>query len=428
MLPPNGAGAAQIRTIVDAASEMTDRDTWPEPDMRLINDDRPPAPELENDALPSGWEAWITAEAEARACPRDYVAAALICAVSGWVNNARRIMPTPDWVEAAHLWFALIGAPSTGKTPALGPIIEASRKLERDAEPAWREELARYERAAEAACATDKMWREQVHKATNEKITSPDRPAAAEAPNKPPRPRVITMDTSTEELQRLLADNTRGLFQVRDELAGWLGGFNRYGGNGADRGFYLECWNGGAYVSDRVKFNGVPLWIEHASLAIGGGIVPDRLREALADADDGLPARFIFVWPEPVPIAPLREYGAADAAERRIKLQEAAKRLHKLEMGADNHGAPTPRALSLDTDARKLFDEQRQETMRRARATSGLTAGWHGKNPGRLLRLALVFEHMAWAAWEASSPRACRPMLWRAPAGISTTPAPCLSV
>ena len=199
MLPPNGTGAAQIRTIVGVALEMTDRDTWPEPDLRLINDDRPPAPELEDDALHAGWEAWISAEAEARACPRDYVAAALICAVSGWVNNARCIMPTPDWIEAVHLWFALIGAPSTGKTPALGPI-------------------------------------------------------------------------------------------------------------------------------------------------------------------------------------------------------KAAERLHALELGADDHGAPTPLALSLDTDARKLFDEQRQETMRRARATAGLTAGWHGKNPDRLLRLALVFEHMTWAA------------------------------
>ena len=212
------------------------------------------------------------------------------------------------------------------------------------------------------------------------------------------------MDTSTEELQRLLADNPRGLLHVRDELAGWLGGFDRYGGNGADRAFYLECWNGGAYVCDRVKFNGVPLRIEHASLAIVGGMVPDRLREALADADDGLPARFIFVWPEPVPIAPLRECGDTDAAERRDKLQKAAERLHALEMGADDHGAPAPRALPLDTDALQLFDEQRQEAMRRARAASGLAAGWHGKNPGRLLRLALVFELLAWAARDDGAP------------------------
>ena len=98
---------------------MTTRDDWPEPDMRLVNDDRPPAPALDDDALPAGWGAWITAEAEARACPRDYVAAGLIGAASGWINNARRVAATPDWIEPAHLWFALIGAPSTGKTPAL---------------------------------------------------------------------------------------------------------------------------------------------------------------------------------------------------------------------------------------------------------------------------------------------------------------------
>jgi hypothetical protein len=135
-----------------------------------------------------------------------------------------------------------------------------------------------------------------------------ERPADAEVPDQPPRPRVITMDTSTEALQRLLADNPRGLLHVRDELAGWLGSFDRYGGNGA-------------YVSDRIKFNGVPLRIKHTSLAILGGMVPDRLRAARADADDGLPARFIFVWPDPVPIAPLCECSDADAKDRRTKLK-----------------------------------------------------------------------------------------------------------
>ena len=42
--------------------------------------------------------------------------------------------------------------------------------------------------------------------------------------------------------------------------------------------------------------------------------------------------------------------------------------------------------------------------MRRARAASGLTAGWHGKNPGRILRLALVFELLAWATCDDGAP------------------------
>jgi hypothetical protein len=69
----------------------------------------------------------------------------------------------------------------------------------------------------------------------------------------------------------------------------------------------LECWNGGAYVCDRVRYHGAPVRIEHASLAIIGGMVPDRLREALADADDGLVERLIYVWPDPVPMALLMQ-------------------------------------------------------------------------------------------------------------------------
>jgi hypothetical protein len=160
----------------------------------------------------------------------------------------------------------------------------------------------------------------------------------------------------------------------------------------------LECWNGDDYVSDRVKFDDVPLRIKHAALAIVGGIVPDRLRETLSDADDGLPARFFFVWPEPMPISPLPKCSATEATKRRDNLENAARRLQTLKMGADYHGEPTPIAMRLDDNAFALFDEQRQEAMRCARAASGLAGGWHGKNPGRVLRLALVFELLAWAA------------------------------
>jgi hypothetical protein len=366
--------------------------------MRLVHEDCAAAPSLDDDTLPAGWESWITTEAAARACPRDYVAAGLIGTASAWIGNARRIEASASWIEPAHLWFAVIGAPSTGKTPALRPMIDASRKLERDAEPAWRDALGGYERDAEAARAVDKAWRDSVRTAANDERVIPVRPAGADEPTRPPRPRIVTMDTSTEELQRKLAECPRGLLHVRDELMGWLGGFNRYGGNGADRAFYLECWNGGSYVCDRVRYHDAPVRIEHAALAIIGGMVPDRLCEVLADADDGLLERLLFVWPEPVPIAPLSDRGTDDAAECRAVLQRAAQKLHALEMGADDGDQPAPRALPLDEDALGLFDEKRQEAMRRARSASGLAAGWHGKNPGRILRLALVFELLAYAA------------------------------
>ncbi len=373
-------------------------DTWPEPDMRLVTDDRMPVPALDDDALPAGWESWITAEAAARGCPRDYIAAGLIGVASAWIGNARRVAATADWNEPAHLWLALIGAPSTGKTPALRPMTDASRALERDLEPQWRETLAQYERDAEAAKARDKVWREAVRTAADNGAAPPARPANAEEPAKPPRPRVLAMDTSTEELQRMLAEAPRGVLYVRDELAGWLGSFDRYNGTGADRAFFLECWNGGAYVCDRVRYHGEPIRIEHAALAIVGGMVPDRLREVLAGADDGLASRLIYTWPVPMPIAPLADRGDTEAAQRRDTLMGAARRLHALPMGADNHGAPAPIALRLDAEALTLFDDVRRAWMARAREASGLAAGWAGKNPGRALRLALVFELLVWVA------------------------------
>ena len=287
-MSPETAGAAQVRAFIDQAPEITTRDTWPEPDTRLIDDDRAPAPSLDDDALPAGWGSWITTEAAARACPRDYVAAGLIGTASAWIGNARRIAPTADWIEPAHIWMALIGSPSTGKTPALDPMIQASRCLELDAKPDWQKALNEYERKAEAARAAHEIWRDEVRKAAKENSAPPDRPAEAEAPNKPPMPRVMAMNSTTEKLELLLAENPRGLLCMRDELAGWLGGFDRYGGEGADRAFFLECWNGGLHVSDRIKFNDVPVRVEHTSLAIVGGMVPDRLRKVLSDADDGL--------------------------------------------------------------------------------------------------------------------------------------------
>jgi hypothetical protein len=157
-----------------------------------------------------------------------------------------------------HLWIAEIGAPSTGKTPAQRPIIETCRVVERDAEPEWQAAIADHARLAEAAKAHDEQWCAEVRAATKTGQPAPDRPPGADAPDEPPRPRLVAMDATTEELQHLLSEQPRGLLYVRDELTGWFGNHDRYGGNGGDRAFFLEAWNGGSYIVDRVKHRGKP--------------------------------------------------------------------------------------------------------------------------------------------------------------------------
>jgi hypothetical protein len=79
-----------MQTLIGEAPEMTARDTWPKPDKRLVNDDRPPAPVLDDDALPAGWQKWISNTAAACACPREYVTAGLTLAVmsdAAWLRR-----------------------------------------------------------------------------------------------------------------------------------------------------------------------------------------------------------------------------------------------------------------------------------------------------------------------------------------------------
>jgi hypothetical protein len=398
-------GAAEIRRLVATAPEMTERDTWPELDMRLVEDDRASAPTLDDDALPAGWAGYITDEAAARGCPHDYVAAGLIAAASELIGNARHVAATATWAEPPHLWIALIGTPSTGKSPALRPNVEAMRTIEREAEPAWREACAQHAALVEGARAIEDGWRQSVREATKQGTAPPDRPPGADAPPEPPMPRLMAMDATTEELQHLLAGQPRGLLYMRDELAGWLGNHDRYGGHGADRAFYVEGWNGGTYVADRVKHRGLPVRIGRTSLAILGGMQPDRLREVLAGPDDGLTARIIYVWPEPVSIAPLQSDDDG-ARKRHHRLISAARRLYRLEMDGHPPGELAPRILRLDPDALRLFDEVRREAMERGRSSRGLAAGWHGKTPGRALRLAIVYELLGWAGGAEGEPRA----------------------
>ena len=304
------------------------------------------------------------------------------------------------------MWFALIGPPSTGKTPALRPVVEISSAIEREAEPAWEAAAAEHALLVESARAMEQKWREAVRKAINEGEPPPDRPPGADAQPGPSRPRVLGMDATTEELQHMLSEQPRGLLYLRDELAGWLGNHDRYGGHGGDRAFFLECWDGGTYVADRVKYRGHPMRIPRASLAIVGSMQPDRLRDALSGADDGLAARLCYVWPEPPPILPLTREADGQARNRRDRLTLVARRLHALPMNGDASGERAPCILWLAGDALRLFDELRCEAMERARSARGISAGWHGKTPGRALRLALVYEHLTWSGGESCEPRA----------------------
>jgi hypothetical protein len=59
-----------------------------------------------------------------------------------------------------------------------------------------------------------------------------------------------------EALQTILGRQDRGIGVVRSELAGWIGSLEKYAGakgGAADRAFFLQAFDGGPNVIDRVS-------------------------------------------------------------------------------------------------------------------------------------------------------------------------------
>jgi hypothetical protein len=90
---------------------------------------------------------------------------------------------------------------------------------------------------------------------------------------------------------------------VHDELAGWLGSFERYNGGQSSRAQYLTSWKGGPFLKDRIGKGkndaDAEVRVENLALGVLGGIQPDRLTKLGDLTSDGLLQRFLAVLMKP---------------------------------------------------------------------------------------------------------------------------------
>jgi len=300
------------------------------------------------------------------------------------------VSPWGGWWEPCGLWTLLVGAPSSNKTPALTPITSALGRVETHEGAGFADTRRDHRTKVAEAKAVATLWEKRVHEAAKKAEPTPPCPPDAEEPPEPTPPRLVVSDTTIEALAPLLAANPRGLVLYRDELAGWLGNFGKYGGDG-DAARFLECYNGGRITVDRVARGNTT--VEAALLSIMGGIQPQRLNELLFQrTDDGLAARFLFTWPEPV--ARRRPTQGADLS----RLDGALARLRALSVAEVDEGQFAPKLLRLDTTAASRFEAWWKANGKVcAAASAGLFAGWLGKGPGVVLRLACALTHLDWA-------------------------------
>ena len=197
----------------------------------------------------------------------------------------------------------------------------------------------------------------------------------------------MTNDPTIEKVARLVLENPKGLMLFRDELSGWIGSLDKYGGAGGDRAFYLEAYGGRSYAVDRMK-DAEPIVVPSLSVIILGGMQPDRMVTLIFSGDDdGLAARFIYVWPEHVP--PQRPKNPLP-----IGAKTKLARLHELEEQRDADDRRSP--LRFEEAAARALQAYRTQVAASEADAAGLYLSWLGKLPGMAVRLAMIFEHLRW--------------------------------
>jgi hypothetical protein len=174
------------------------------------------------------------------------------------------------WRESARMWVALVGPPSSKKSPMIATAVSPLRKIDAEMAREYAERKSRY----------DKLDKEQK--------------AQTDAPK---QTRLLLQDTTIEAAQDILKDSPNGVLCFQDELSGWFGSMDKYSnarGAAKDRAFWLEAFNGAPYSVQRVGRGSV--YIENLSASLIGGIQPEPIRKVADDsADDGLLQRLLPV-------------------------------------------------------------------------------------------------------------------------------------
>lgn len=228
-------------------------------------------PEFPLAILPPTLANFVDAEHRAMGADRSAIAMAALTAVAGAMHADAQVRVGEGWWEKPILWGILVGPPSAMKSPIIDKVSKPLSHIDHERSTRLRQAHAK--------------WLQD--KKVDKTVVGPVKP-----------PRCLINDATPEKVAEILSRDPSGSLMVHDELAGWLGSFERYN-SGSSRAFFLSCWNGGTFTKDRVG-NGrqdadAEICVDNLALGILGGIQPDRLTKLGDLTSDGLLQRFLIV-------------------------------------------------------------------------------------------------------------------------------------
>ena len=360
---------------------------WPEIDASLLDDQRGTVPPFPLHLLPEDWRQWVGDTAQSAGAPVDYVVQGVLAAVAGLCGAGVVARVMPSWSEPLVLWQALVGTPSSGKSPALAVVRDQLAQIEEALRSEDDDRQGRHAARLEQARLVTERWREDCVRALADGARAPARPAEAAFDEAFVPAQIVVADATIEALADVVRGNPRGVVLWRDELTAWLTNLGRYANGGSDRAHWLEAWAAAGVTINR-RSRAQPLHLRKFPLSIVGSIQPDRLAEALDGIDDGMTARFLYAWPDPVPFTPLEQ--------RRIARDgDALSMLQQIALAARTPDDPL--VLKFSDGALTLFNDFLANLHDEVLAADGLEAGWLGKGRGTVARLAGMLTLLGWS-------------------------------
>ncbi len=347
--------------------------------------------------LPFGFRSFVDAAAKAIGCDQSYVALPLLSGLAASIGTSCRIQIKHDWSEPAIVWTAIVGESGTSKSPAIEAALRPVRAHQRDAfaehaelKDEFDETLLRYDRDLAG-------WKKSG-------CTGP----APEAPEEPTPDRFWIDDATTESLLKLLQENPRGLLMVRDELAGWFAGFDRYAASkGGDASRWIEMFGARPIVVDRKGVGS--LYVHSAAVSVCGGIQPSILKRSLSQEhrDSGLAARLLLAYP---PRTPKRWTEDSITPEIERTVSQAFSRLYGIDPDCDHEGRDKPHLIPLSTDGKREWIEFFNQHAEQQARLSGDEAAAFAKLEGYAARFALIIHLSKWALGEDEVPTPLTPI------------------
>jgi hypothetical protein len=274
---------------------------------------------------------FVLACADAYRVPHDFAAAGVLGALSGAVAQRQQLHLGGELYASGCLWIAAVGRSGSGKTPPIKRALRPLRQLQDQA-------IARHQERMEDFKADLAEW---------ERAKPADRDARPEAPA---LARVLISDATVESLSVDLRNAPAGVLLVRDELAAWLSGFDKYrsGTGGSDRAAWLEIWSHETIDISRKSGEDRLIYVKRPYVAVVGGVQPKRYHELMGNQDDGMGARILLCYPD-APIAAIPD------ASIDPEVEDAYCQLI-ITLQALPYDEETP-AVSLLRDARRRYRE-----------------------------------------------------------------------